>query len=444
MSVRQAIAESIKQLDYHDCKVRVSNVDSQASFSNIVIQVIGEISNKSAPHRKFVQTFVLAEQPNGYFVLNDMLRFISDDIDVNVEHDVVDAPAEKSPLVAHDDQLEPAPTTEDKSTVGPDPTLSRQPDIEQVDTELNQLVAKKKQDATEQHDDAEPKAVTNGVPAGSTDGEPQEGKEWSSSSAAVQDETKTPSADAGEKSVETAEQLPDERPKEPQPTPAVASPKVATATAAAAPTQEPTISSPAVPSTAKFNAPKTWAHLVAASNTPLPASPSAAGPLTSPNAAPSKTGTPTQATGPSAAMGSSPTSDGNDAAASPSQPRSNAGSGWQTAGGNEHVKRQNRLPSMSSGPGERDKVMAYVKNVTDKVSIEDLRIELTKYGELVYFDVSRPKVCIFLFLSLSLSLSTVPVKKVVGADAEPFIRIARLWNSPLRPDTMPPSPSIRT
>ncbi|KAF4507468.1 hypothetical protein G6O67_003960 [Ophiocordyceps sinensis] len=38
---RQAIQERIKQLDFQDCKVRISNVDSQASFDNIVIQVIG-------------------------------------------------------------------------------------------------------------------------------------------------------------------------------------------------------------------------------------------------------------------------------------------------------------------------------------------------------------------------------------------------------------------
>jgi len=46
----KAINERIKDLDYHECKVRVTNVDSQASDSNIVIQVIGEMSNNS-PHK---------------------------------------------------------------------------------------------------------------------------------------------------------------------------------------------------------------------------------------------------------------------------------------------------------------------------------------------------------------------------------------------------------
>jgi len=57
--IRQAINERIRELDFQDCKVRVTNVDSQGSDSSIVIQVIGEMSNKSQPRRKFVQTIDL-------------------------------------------------------------------------------------------------------------------------------------------------------------------------------------------------------------------------------------------------------------------------------------------------------------------------------------------------------------------------------------------------
>lgn len=43
-------------------------------------------------------------------------------------------------------------------------------------------------------------------------------------------------------------------------------------------------------------------------------------------------------------------------------------------------------------PGDKETVMAYVKNVTEKVPTEALRVALQKFGELAYFDVSRPKV----------------------------------------------------
>jgi len=37
------------------------------------------MSNKGEAWRKFVQTFFLAEQPNGYFVLNDIFRFLKEE-----------------------------------------------------------------------------------------------------------------------------------------------------------------------------------------------------------------------------------------------------------------------------------------------------------------------------------------------------------------------------
>ena len=37
------------------------------------------MSNHGEPWRKFVQTFFLAEQPNGYFVLNDIFRFLKEE-----------------------------------------------------------------------------------------------------------------------------------------------------------------------------------------------------------------------------------------------------------------------------------------------------------------------------------------------------------------------------
>lgn len=37
------------------------------------------MSNNGEPWKKFVQTFFLAEQPNGYFVLNDIFRFLKEE-----------------------------------------------------------------------------------------------------------------------------------------------------------------------------------------------------------------------------------------------------------------------------------------------------------------------------------------------------------------------------
>src|SRR5436190_23742882 len=96
----------MKELDIQDCKVRVLNVDSQASFENIVVQVIGEMSNKSEPHHRFVQTFVLATQQNGYYVLNDIFRYLNDDEDEIIE----DGPAPDDSVVQEETTSAAAPT----------------------------------------------------------------------------------------------------------------------------------------------------------------------------------------------------------------------------------------------------------------------------------------------------------------------------------------------
>ena len=71
----QEIHNKIMSLEYTNCKVFIHSVDAQtSSHGGIIIQVIGEMSNRGDPWKKFVQTFFLAEQPNGYFVLNDIFR----------------------------------------------------------------------------------------------------------------------------------------------------------------------------------------------------------------------------------------------------------------------------------------------------------------------------------------------------------------------------------
>lgn len=82
----QEIHAKIMSLQFEDCKVYISNVDSQSSAEGgILVQVIGEMSNANGPWRKFAQTFFLAGQHNGYFVLNDICRYIKEEGDEGTE-----------------------------------------------------------------------------------------------------------------------------------------------------------------------------------------------------------------------------------------------------------------------------------------------------------------------------------------------------------------------
>ncbi|KAL8941201.1 MAG: hypothetical protein Q9211_001915 [Gyalolechia sp. 1 TL-2023] len=351
---QRAINERIKELDIQDCKVRVSNVDSQESFKNIVVQVIGEMSNKAAPHRKFVQTFVLAEQPNGYFVLNDIFRYIEDEEE--------DFGTEEPPAAQPARTEEPAP-----ALPASDIPAQQQSDVKEVDEKLQAEVEAKK--AAPEESIPEPPA-SNGASA-----EVVDEKEESEPAAAVsiaEEQNKIKPEDAEKAASE--EIVEPEKPRDPDPTP-IASPKPVQA----APTQ-----AAAPPAPSKPAAPKTWANLVAANRAAAPAIPS---PALSASPAPSQPKNTSVSTTQSA---NTPAMSAEDA-----QPRSqaNGNAGWQTAG-TDNNRRQTRGQSISGNP-DKDTILGYVKNVTDKVDASILKNTLNQYGKLAYFDVSRAKNCAF-------------------------------------------------
>jgi len=92
--------------------VLLSTVDSVESINGgIVIQVLGEVSNDNAPSQKFAQTFFLAmsHSPVGYYVLNNIFRFLKEDVDSDFDDDVepdsaneIDTPLSHNPPLVSD------------------------------------------------------------------------------------------------------------------------------------------------------------------------------------------------------------------------------------------------------------------------------------------------------------------------------------------------------
>jgi hypothetical protein len=353
----QSINDRIKELDFQDCKVRVTNVDSQTSDNNIVIQVIGEMSNKSAPHRKFVQTFVLAAQTNGYFVLNDIFRYIAEEEEEAEQEEL----QHESSAVTSGVQ-EPAPTgIASVSGHATKETVTHEPDILEVDKKLE--IAIQKDDS----DEEEPPHV-NGTSTKVT--EAADETPAAVAAVAVEDKPAEPEI------IPTEEALEEETPKDHTATPA---PEVKSAPmVATTPTAPP---KPALP--------KTWAQLAGANrSTPAPAVPASTV---------SSTPSPAQTKSTSAAQTSAPTSATPVAESSPARQPSPADSaregssgGWQTAGA-EHSRKASRAQTQPT-VGENGRVRAYVKNVYATVDADELKSVLSQYGELAYFDVSRQKV----------------------------------------------------
>lgn len=79
----QAINEKIVSLNYGDFRAEIKSVDAQESFNGGVhVLVTGYLTGKENTVRNFAQAFFLAPQDRGYFVLNDMFRYL-DNVNVN-------------------------------------------------------------------------------------------------------------------------------------------------------------------------------------------------------------------------------------------------------------------------------------------------------------------------------------------------------------------------
>lgn len=303
--------------------------------------MIGETSNKSAELKKFVQTFVLAQQPTGYFVLNDIFRYINEEGE--------DEPVEN----AHEESPAAGPLVEDvempKAQTSADEPISAPLDADVVDKKLEESVA----DETA----VEEAPATNGTGAAA---------EVVPIAAANVEEVPTPEVAAKEVEEEEKEA---EKPKDPVPSPII--------------TQPPSSTKPSQGSAQPAAPPKplSWASRAAAAvgSTPKPAVPivapkTATPPAQARSAPPAK---PTTAPTPAPAVANE-------------KEKENTPGGWQSVG-SDHAKRQNRPQSVSSPP-EKEGTMGYVRNVTEKVGAEELRAALGSFGQLIYFDIHRGKV----------------------------------------------------
>ncbi|KAK9050314.1 hypothetical protein SSX86_030716 [Deinandra increscens subsp. villosa] len=96
-----AINSKILSLNYDEFRAEIKSVDAQESLSGGVnVLVTGYLTGKDNVLRKFTQTFFLAPQDKGYFVLNDMFRYMED---AN-QSEVNNAPVEnvKGPIISEE------------------------------------------------------------------------------------------------------------------------------------------------------------------------------------------------------------------------------------------------------------------------------------------------------------------------------------------------------
>lgn len=309
----------------------------------------------------------MAQQPSGYFVLNDILRCLDDE----EEEEEQTGETQKEENIAG-----AVEAVEEQTVTAPEASEDIEQPTGEVTTSLDAGVIDKKLERVSESQDEKSIATDLALEAPESAGNSVE---------QITHKPEAEDADATAKQIEEEDVKEPERPKDPSPTPV----------AKAALTEPEKPVTPAPTAVSASTKPMTWASRLAASTggVPRPVVPlkAATPPAPAQSRAPAALNTPAQPAQPTQALAVQPTE-------SPATARKDQ-DGWQTAG--ESSKRQNRPQSMIGSSGEKESTSCYVKYVSDKVKEEDLRAALSVHGDITYFDINRQKVLIFIVILLS-------------------------------------------
>lgn len=99
VTTSEGINDMILSFDYKGHKAEILTADAQFSYKDgVVVLVTGCLTGKDNVRRKFTQSFFLAPQDNGYFVLNDVFRYMDERESLMVETIAVNDVNENSPV----------------------------------------------------------------------------------------------------------------------------------------------------------------------------------------------------------------------------------------------------------------------------------------------------------------------------------------------------------
>ncbi|CAN6571918.1 unnamed protein product [Malus baccata var. baccata] len=155
VTTMQGINEKILSLNYNKYKAEIKTADAQKSYEDgVTVLVTGCLTGKDNLKRKFAQSFFLAPQDNGFFVLNDVFRFVEDG-DLLENHSVNEVNDAATILSSQDPE----------ATHVPDPPA---PDLETTQVEENPIIVEETYDTSDHErqytteSEMEPPSYSNG------------------------------------------------------------------------------------------------------------------------------------------------------------------------------------------------------------------------------------------------------------------------------------------
>lgn len=130
----EAINEKIISLEYSDYTAEIKTVDSQDSYNHgVLVLVTGALNGKDGVKRNFTQSFFLAPQDKGYFVLNDVFRYLDEPPQTETTNIFINGvPEQTSKVPAPEPVAEPASPQELHVVDQPVSELEEEPQVEEV------------------------------------------------------------------------------------------------------------------------------------------------------------------------------------------------------------------------------------------------------------------------------------------------------------------------
>ncbi|KAL9427207.1 hypothetical protein AB3S75_029411 [Citrus x aurantiifolia] len=129
VTTMEGINQKVLSLDYKNYKAEIKTADAQNSHKEgVTVLVTGCLTGKDNLRRKFAQSFFLAPQDNGYFVLNDVFRYVDDGevLEKYPANSIDDAPAAPSiPDIDHTHVPDPPAPDPVTSHVEEDQNISK-------------------------------------------------------------------------------------------------------------------------------------------------------------------------------------------------------------------------------------------------------------------------------------------------------------------------------
>ncbi|XXG63425.1 hypothetical protein AAC387_Pa05g1622 [Persea americana] len=113
VTTMQAINAKILSLDYKNLKAEIKTADAQEShMGGVTVLVTGYLTGMDNVRRPFAQSFFLAPQDKGYFVLNDVFRYMDECESVENSSTVANGVSETAPKAPLIPDPEPTPSVD--------------------------------------------------------------------------------------------------------------------------------------------------------------------------------------------------------------------------------------------------------------------------------------------------------------------------------------------